>query len=71
MVSNFNLSSSGSIVFCVGKAISCLNIAVCVCECVFSSHLFWTSSSLDVPAGVTREESHTGFLTHLPSAGRA
>ena len=27
-----------------------------VCVCVFSSHSFWTSSSLDVPAGVTQEE---------------
>ena len=26
---------------------------------VFSSHLFWASSSLDVPAGVTQEEGHT------------
>ena len=41
------------------------------CVCVFSSHPFWTSSSLDVPAGVTQEEGHTGFLTHLPSAVRA
>ena len=41
---------------------------VCV---VFSSHPFWTSSSLDVPAGVTQEEGHTGFLIHLPSAVRA
>ena len=40
---------------------------VFVC-CVFSSHLFWTSSSLDVPAGVTQKEGHTGFLIHLPSA---
>ena len=39
--------------------------------CVFSSHSFWTSSSLDVPAGVTQEEGHTGFLIHLPSAERA
>ena len=31
--------------------------------CVFSSHSFWTSSSLDVPAGVTQEEGHTGFFT--------
>ena len=31
-------------------------------ECVFSSHSFWTSSSLDVPAGVTQEEGHTGLL---------
>ena len=40
---------------------------------VFSSHLFWTSSLLDVPAGVgvTQEEGHTGFLIHLPSAVRA
>ena len=40
---------------------------VCV---VFSSHSFWTSSSLDVPAGVTQEEGHTGFLVHF-SAVRA
>ena len=38
---------------------------------LFSSHPFWTSSSLDVPAGVTQEEGHTGFLIHLPSAVRA
>ena len=44
---------------------------VVVCVCVFSSHPFWTSSSLDVPAGVTQEEGHTGFLIHLPSAVRA
>ena len=42
-----------------------------VCVCVFSSHPFWTSSSLDVPAGVTQKEGHTGFLIHLPSAVRA
>ena len=42
-----------------------------VCVCVFSSHSFWTSSSLDVPAGVTQEEGHTGFLIHLLSAVRA
>ena len=41
---------------------------VCV---MFSSHLFWTSSSLDVPAGVTQEEGHTEFLIHLPSAVHA
>ena len=39
--------------------------------CVFSSHLFWTSSSLNIPAGVTQEEGHTGFLIHLPCAVRA
>ena len=44
---------------------------VCVCVCVFSSHSFWTSSSLDIPAGVTQEEGYTGFFIHLPSAVRA
>ena len=34
-------------------------------------HSFWTTSSLDVPAGVTKEEGHTGFLIHLLSAVRA
>ena len=29
------------------------------CVCVFSSHSFSTSNSLDVPAGVTQEEGHT------------
>ena len=38
---------------------------------MFSSHLFWTSSSLDVPAGVTQEKGRTGFLIHLLSAVRA
>ena len=37
---------------------------------MFSSHSFWTSSSLDVPAGVTQEEDHTRFLILL-SAMRA
>ena len=36
-----------------------------VCVCAFSSDSFWTSSSLDAPAGVTQEEGHTGFLIHL------
>ena len=31
----------------------------------------WTSTSLDVPAGVTQEKGHTGFLIHLLSAVRA
>ena len=38
---------------------------------VFSSHLFWLSSLLDVPAGVTQEEGHTRFLIRLPSAVHA
>ena len=44
--------------------------AECV-RCVFSSHLFWTSDFLDVPAGVTQEEGHTGLLILLPSAVHA
>ena len=41
-------------------------IYMCVCFfCVFFP------SILDVPAGVTQEEGHTGFLIHLPSAVRA
>ena len=41
-----------------------------MCVCVFSSHPFWTSSSLDVPAEVKQEEGQTGFSIHLPSAVR-
>ena len=36
----------------------------CVC-CVLSSHLFLGVRFVDVSAGVTQEEGHTGFL-HLP-----
>ena len=36
--------------------------------CVFFPFIL---SSLDVPAGVTQEEGHTGFLIHLLSAVRA
>ena len=39
-----------------------------MCVSVFSSHSFWTSSSLGIPAGVTQEEGHTGFFIHLLSA---
>ena len=45
--------------------------AACCVLSVFSSHSFWTSNSLDVPAGVTQEEGHAGFLIHLLSAVRA
>ena len=48
-----------------------LALVLLVCVCVFSSHSFWTSSSLDVPAGVTQEEGHTGFLIDLLSAVHA
>ena len=40
---------------------------MCVGVCVFSSHSFWTSSSLDVPAGVTQEKGHTGERSHRNS----
>ena len=46
-------------------------LVVFVVHTVFFSHLFWTSSSLDIPAGVAQEEGHTGFLIHLPSAVHA
>ena len=36
--------------------------------CVLSSHPIWTPGSLDVPAGVTQEKGHTGFIIHLLSA---
>ena len=43
-----------------------LNVCVCVCVCVILFILdVWF---VDVPAGVTQEEGHTGFLIHLPSA---
>ena len=45
--------------------------AAFACVCVLSSHSFWTSISLDVPAGVTQEEGHTRFFIHLLSAVRA
>ena len=35
---------------------------------VLSSRLFWTSDLWTYHPGVTQEEGHTGFLTHLPSA---
>ena len=39
---------------------------MCVCVCC---HLFILDVRLvDVPAGVTQEGGHTGFLIHLPSA---
>ena len=66
-----NLEPSRRIQEFFSKKYSSFICSVCVCVCVFSSHPFWTSSSLDVPAGVTQEEGHTGFLIHLPPAVRA
>ena len=42
----------------------------CVCMCFLPAH-FGHPSSLDVPAGVTEERGHTGFLIHFLSAVRA
>ena len=60
-----------SVIFVLGPLRSVAAIDLTCVVCVFSSHLFWTSSSLDVPAGARQEEGHTGFLIHLPSAVRA
>ena len=43
---------------------------MCVCVCVFFPFIL-DISSLNVPAGVTQEEGHTGFLIHLLSSVRA
>ena len=55
----------------LGYNLVCYNTSRIGCVCVFSSHSFWTSNSLDVPAGVTQAEGHTGFIIHLLSAVRA
>ena len=41
---------------------------MCVCVCFLPIH---SGHQVDVPAGVTQEEGHTGFLIHLPSAVRS
>ena len=41
-----------------------LSGTLCVYVCGFSSHSFWISSLLDVPAGVTQEGGHTGGRSH-------
>ena len=56
-----------SIFFCTISAFSLYG--ECVCVCVFSSHSFWASSSLDLPAVVTQAEGYTGFLIHLSAVG--
>ena len=43
---------------------------ISVCVCVFFSFIL-DIKFVDVPAGVTQEEGHTGFLIHLLSAVRA
>ena len=40
------------------------------CVCVFFPFILG-ARLVDVPAGVTHEEDHTGFLIHLPSAALA
>ena len=41
-------------------------VCVCVCVCVVIPFFLDVRLFGDVPAGVTQEEGHTGFL-HLPS----
>ena len=67
MAINVSVQHNGGFLPCIHTTVDPMSL----CVCVFSSHPFWTSSSLDVPAGVTQEEGHTGFLIHLPSAVRA
>ena len=64
-------SVHGTISYVVFQNIPGYDVLLLYTVCVFSSVSFWTSSSLDVPAGVTQEEGHTGFLIHLLSAVRA
>ena len=47
-------------------------VLYCVCVwCVLSSHLFWTSSSLDVPAGATQTGRRSYRISHPHSFGSA
>ena len=39
-----------------------------ICACLSHTHYWYEVGMLKVPAGVTQEERHTGFLIHLPSA---
>ena len=54
---------------CTNMSTTTVVVCVCVCVCVFFPSIL--DITLDVPAGVTQEEGHTGFLIHLPSAVRA
>ena len=42
-------------------------LSLLVCVCVFFPFIL-DVRLVDVPAGVTQEEGHTGFFIHLPSA---
>ena len=44
----------------------CVCVCVCVCVCAVIPFIL-DVRFVDVPAGVTQEKGHTGFL-HLPSA---
>ena len=46
----------------------CVCVLCVFCVCFLPIHSGHASSSLDVPAGVTQEEGHAGFLVHLLSA---
>ena len=73
---NWCISVHGQHEFCAVATMLILILYTFIClhpdrEWVFSSLSFCTSSSLDVPAGATQEEGHTGFLIRLLSAVRA
>ena len=56
-------------IFCTAVLSRCKLSPPTVCVlCFLPIHSGRTSSPLDVPAGVTQEEGHTGFLIHLLSA---
>ena len=58
----------GSALVCVRRNVQHLRVCVCVCVCVCVVFLIILGVRfVDVPAGITQEEGHTGFL-HLPSA---
>ena len=44
----------------------CTVVCACVCVCVIFQFIL-DVRLVDVPAGVTQEEGHTGLLIHLPS----
>ena len=55
-------------IFCTAVLSRCKFSPPNVCVlCFLPIHSGHTSCSLDVPAGVTQEEGHTGFLIHLLS----
>ena len=59
------LEQEGRELFCVSVNMSLLPSLLLLLS-LFSSHFLWTSSSLDVPAGVTQDFSSTFLLRCVP-----